>query len=1128
MNTYQINNLAEDFEKKLSLYSQQNYIVRENNFFNIDRYAQYVNIIINPNDFGIQSMINELEDYYQSGIYFENDKLNFGYSDINMIASKLYKELWNQDKSNTLAAYINIIKNRIDGDLSEWFYISFDDEIIKSHFLDSATDYIITHQNTEWIEAFNRIDYQRYSWLRKINDSDIPIIFENLNDLYLWFKKNKLEECLEFIGDSIVNSLLDNLIEKEIFSTHYVGENRIVKILGACKNDYKICGGILTSEHIKLNCFLLTQFEYSLFAFLNLFDIHSQPNRSDDSIDYTKVWNEMLSNQLVNIFFKHFHSLHNKNEFSQIIFILLNYLADQYTLQYNNPNYYKGNYVLTLVLEKLTTFKLSVSQYENISLFNFCIEKLIALQLDELKNQKIFDSSNYFLLSYYLKQIEIEKRIIDKDYSNLIANMTQAIINSLSAVINDNAQSYIDYQFIDKIDFGLLYKLSLDHSAWLVLLKIDALTKEWKTILEERKEKRNFSSTDPREPKDKIELYFQILLMIFDKTEDQEVAKIINMLAITFGLGFEFGIFFDFHINPKKLYDEYVEKLNLFDDGLFNTFLAELSKQKRLKSLLQLLSQTISKSRRTNIEVEVKQIANSLDDNNMSYSDMRESILYAVYNDFRHLASTLIDTYQVKIANTNYKNFKKEFDEVVCKKELLDIYYSNDEKDEKFKKLNMYKIEFDDKNWGERSKQTLCENYRDFVRALIFFEDEAQKTYQILTSLLDKEVNSLYLINMVSAYLKIYENDVYKKEKYTYILNEYKKYEQKLHNHKKSLFEYQTLLYALVTIENEKEFTHLWQEMPNQYQYDIRILELRCEFLQQNKQLAEAEAYIHEIKRISVFTQNEEEKIIKIEEDLNANIKIETEYESNVKLDILPSDTLTPEKARNYWLEIKEMPEEDHAFIFAKKQNINDYIIQIMLDLSEELLDRKINIAQNHTNMGLEHENIINDWTTSLLQQKMSFIQWKIKDQTRGGCSESGKSPGEKDILIKNAKGNDIFLFEAFRLMSNNSVPKKDLGKTEKNYIKDHIDKLDCYNATGCQSIVVMVYVKNYALGEMVKEYADYLKTWDYKGFDEQIKSKNYSIDEIYCQRTKIKILKDIRYINGREVNIYHFLLDFS
>ncbi|MDD3501602.1 MAG: hypothetical protein PHE19_04180 [Candidatus Cloacimonetes bacterium] len=348
MNTYQLNNLAEDFEKKLSLYSQQNHTVRENNFFNIDRYTQYVNIIINPNDFGIQSMINGLEDYYQSGIYFENDKLNFGHSDINMIGSKLYKELWNQDNSNTLETYINIIENRIAGDLSRWFEIYFDNEDIKNNFLDCATDYIIAHKNTEWIEAFENINYARYSWLRRIQNSDIPITFNNFYELYFWFKNNRLEESLHFIGDHIVNSLLHNLIAIETFNPNYIGENRITKILQTCKNDYITCGKILTSEYIKLNCFLLTKFEYSLFAFLNLFDLHSQPNRSDDSIDYTKVWNEMLSNQLVNIFFKHFHSLHNKNEFSQIIFILLNYLADQYTLQYNNPNYYKGNYGLFL------------------------------------------------------------------------------------------------------------------------------------------------------------------------------------------------------------------------------------------------------------------------------------------------------------------------------------------------------------------------------------------------------------------------------------------------------------------------------------------------------------------------------------------------------------------------------------------------------------------------------------------------------------------------------------------------------------------------------------------------------------------------------------------------------------
>jgi len=1111
MYTYQLNDLAEDLSKKLLLYSQNN-IDSKNPMFNHERYEKFVNIIINPNNLDIQWMINRLENYYKSGIHIENRKLKFESFEIEMIGSKLYKELWHQDNTNTLKAYINIIKNRIDAELSQWFDLSFDDEIIKNNFLDAATEYIIAHQNTEWAEAFKNIDYERYSWVRRIQDSDIPITFDNFYELYFWFKKNRLEESLEFIGDPIVNSLLHNLIVIETFSPHYTGENRIVKILKACKNDYITCGKILTSEHIKLNNFLLTKFEYSLFAFLNLFDLHSQPNRSEDSIDYTKVWNEMLSIQLVNIFFKHFHSLHNKNEFSQIIFRLLNYLADQYSLQYSNPNYYKGNYALTLVLEKLTIFKISLSQYENISLFNFCIVDLIALQLEELKNKKIFNKATYFLLSYYLKQIEIQNRIIDTDYNTLINNVTQAIFDNFYYAINDKSYTYIDNQFIEKIDFWLIYQLSSNHHAWLNILDIDNIEEEWKTILEERKEKRSFSSTDPREPKDKIELYFQILLMIFDKTKEQEVAKIINTLAITFGLGFKFGIFEDFHINPKKLYDQYIEKLNLFEDELFHVFLSELSKQNRLKNLLQLLSQTISTTRRTAIESEIEQVAKSLGNSNMS--DIPDSIQYALFNDFRPLASKLIDAYQSKITSTKNTQFKKEFYEVVCKKELLDIYYCDDSKDEKFNKLNAYTITFDDKGWGEQSKQVQCENYKVFLKAIVFSIDEPQKTYKILISLLEKKENSLYLINMVSSYFKVYENDIHKKEKYVYILNEYKKYAQKLHNYQKSLFDYQILLYGFITIEDENEFAQLWQEMPRQYHYNFRILELRCEFLQQNKQSSKAKEYIREFKKVCTLTQEEEKKIIKIEADLNSNIKIETENELKVKID-LQSNTLTPREAKNNWLEIKDMSNEDHAYIFANKSNFDDFIVEIILHISKELLNRKINI-QRQQEQKLEIEDIINDWVVSLLTQKMSFLSWNVKDQTRGGTSSNGDNVGEKDLEVWTGK-NKLFLFEAFRLFY-----------TDTTNIQEHIGKLDGYNADGCQTLIVMVYTKVNDFLALITQYQKFLKTFDYKGFDKLSSLKNHSFDEIDSQSATIRILKEIRYKNGVQINIYHYLLDFK
>ncbi|MDD2367819.1 MAG: hypothetical protein PHQ90_00875 [Sulfuricurvum sp.] len=1115
MNTYQINNLTEDFEKKLSLYSQQNYMVRENNFFNIDRYTQYVNIIINAYDLDIQSMINRIENYNKSGIDFENGKLKFGYSDINMIASKLYKELWHQNNPNTLEAYINIIENRIDGDLSPWLDISFDDEDIKNNFLDSATEYIIEHQNIEWIKAFENIDYERYGWLRPIHDSDIPTAFENHNDLYFWLKNNRVEEILYFIGNSTVKLLLLNIIAIENYNPLYIHEYRIVKILKACKNDYITCGEILTHVSIKLNCILLTKFEYSLFAFLNLYNVHSTPNVSNENIDYAKEWQEMLANQLVNIFFKHFYNAYEKEKYSQIVFNLLNYLANQYVDQYNNTHHYKGNYTLSLVLEKLSLFKISISPYEKISPFNFCIEDLVALQLEELNQQKTFSKANYFLLSYYLKQIEIEKKIIDKDYSGLISDITQAIFDNLYYVINDESYNYIDYKFIDKIDFDLIYQLSSSHHAWLKILDIDNIEKVWKTILEERKEKSSFSSTDQREPKDKIELYFHILLIIFDKTEDHEVTKIINQLAIRFGLGFRLGIFMDFNITPKKLYAKYLEKLNLFDDDLFNAFLAELSKQNNLKNLLEFLSHTVSEVRRKSIEEKIEQVACQLDTKGTSYNDIRDSIAYAIDNGFRILATKLIDTYQAKIANTNYKQFQKAFAEVVCKKELLDIYYSDDSKDKKFNKLNEYAITFDDKGWGEHSKQVQCENYKDFVRAIMFFEDEPIKTYRILHSLLDRELNSLYLINMVSAYFKVYDSDIHKKEKYIDILNIYTDYEQKLHNHQKSLFEYQTLFDGYITVEDENKFTRLWQEMPRQYQHNFRILELRCEFLQQNKQSSQAKEYIREFKKICILTKDEKEKITKIEEKLNANIKIETENELKVKIDF-QNNNLTLREAKNYWLQIKDMSSEEHAQIFSIKRNFNDFIVEIMLHISKELLNRKINV-QRQIEQTLEIEDIINDWVTSLLTQKMSFLNWNVKDQTRGGPSSSGNNVGEKDLEVFDSTSNKLFLFEAFRLFSADTTK-----------IQEHIDKLDGYNADGCQVLIVMVYTKVNNFPILATNYQQFLKNINYKGFDTLSSTKDHSFEVINSDSSTIKLLNEVRYKNSTEVNIYHFLLDFS
>ena len=535
---YEINNLSEDLENKLSLYSDRDSKIESNLIFNSDKYNKYVDIIINPNDIDKLYMINRLENHYKNSIEIIDDKLQFSHSDISNISSKLYKTLYEQNNQNAFGLYIKIIRDRLTGDINWWLNIDFDDENVKNNFLDNATTYIIEHQNQNWVNEFRKIDYERYNWLPQIKIDQIPENFDNVSDLYFWLKENRNRECLDFIGSSFIRYLLNEVIRLENYNIYNLNKNRVLNILEACKDDYITIGYILTNDNIKLNSFFLKQFQYCPYAFLNLYNANiSSHNITDYSIDYTKQWQEILANQLVNIFFKHFYNLQYRKQFSQIIFNLINYLTGQYAQQYNNIHHYKSNYTLSLVLEKLSSFEIKISQYEKTYFFDLIIEELVSVQLLDFKNKKEFDRKNYFLISYYLKQINIKRKITDEVYETLVLAITQAITNNLQEVFNNKSENnaiFIDYDFLEKIDFGLVYQLSLDKSQWLKILDIDLV-------------KNGLNSGAMYVPSVIAQLYFKIMLNIFQSTQDSNIKQYINKLAIELGLEPKYSIFVNYY-----------------------------------------------------------------------------------------------------------------------------------------------------------------------------------------------------------------------------------------------------------------------------------------------------------------------------------------------------------------------------------------------------------------------------------------------------------------------------------------------------------------------------------------------------------------------------------------------------
>ncbi len=159
---------------------------------------------------------------------------------------------------------------------------------------------------------------------------------------------------------------------------------------------------------------------------------------------------------------------------------------------------------------------------------------------------------------------------------------------------------------------------------------------------------------------------------------------------------------------------------------------------------------------------------------------------------------------------------------------------------------------------------------------------------------------------------------------------------------------------------------------------------------------------------------------------------------------------------------------EENQFLVTNE----DYDKEVDIDIySESVLcinvQRALLNLVNNSRSSILPENDIND----LLRDLLSMVYKNIKDQTRRGRSESGKSAGNLDILICNNANTAVALIEPLRL---NSFDKKELS--------NHINKtLLNYNPDGCKTCITIIYsfVKNFAV--LWEKVFSYLSAYDFQ-----------------------------------------------
>jgi hypothetical protein len=1129
--------LVLDLEKKLNLYSNdtEQLPIIENT-----QCKELVDIVFSVFEKKElqKELQNEVENFnkkYDEAFLIEDNKIKYSHpNDFSKIGIEIFERLYFDDKKIALKKWLEIIELFESYGFWYWLVDLSSIEEIREYFLDEITDYIIEDKEIkeDWIKRFEEYETNRPSYHRYFDITRIPKSFDNYFDIYNFFKENKYQDFLfDRFGIDTKASFIWCLIKHEVPRSYYYKEDsysRINRLLFELKDDYFVVGEILSSEDIRFNTYLLSNSQYCHYGFLNIVTKHIHLNNLTNGYDtnYNIQWLDLISNQTVDIFI--FTLLNNNNDnMIQIVFNTINYLVQCY--------FKTKQELITFSLEKLLNKLSSLVLRDNILLFNSIINELATKQIKLLEQNENIQEDSYFILNWYLKNLDRREKIDDIDYSNLKEAVTKAVYENIKKVFHKSIETKHFYvnssQIIDNTDFDLFYKLSSEDlkNNWVNLVNIKKLKNEMKT------DDRYYASSLGK-------FYLEVLILFYQKTYDEKLEKAIVELVLKLGIEEELGIFFSIHENG--LYNSFLNILNNFQDENYQLFINKIFEIKDIKNLLHIYHLTVSYDRKEALKTKILSFDfQSAEFHN--YNDLQNSINFALNHNFSDVANSLVEKYKealeedkkvqlkrkslkqqdpnidekkddntirigINISSSSVLNAKiQAFEQLKYKKDLVDIYHDKsktlEKKLEAINRLNLPSI--NTKSFRDNELQLELSGYKGFITALIHLEEKPLTAYEILRRLNQNKPNHQYLINMLRAYYEAYKDNVNKKEKFEYIITEYKRLEKKLENYEKELYDYQILLALYAYIDDFKSFSELWSELPKVYYYDLYIAQVRCRFLQKNKQFTEVLDYLAELKlRHKNFNDDDKKELQELEKKIKNQITIEVKENTSASVVLEKSNSFDESKAREYWLEIKDMDDKDHAHIFLRKNNVEEYLKNHIDSVLKEVLIRANHLIQ--PDRRLVDEDIITDWIISLLREKQKYLSWTVNSD-RASHSSTGKKAGELDLIIRNGRGNVICIGEALKYK-----------------VEEHMNKLSGYNASGLNLILVFVYTKEKDFATYSTNYKNKISKMNYTGFDSMNLPVN--IEKVDSPSSTIHLYKEIRQKNKEKTTILHYLLDFN
>jgi hypothetical protein len=271
-----------------------------------------------------------------------------------------------------------------------------------------------------------------------------------------------------------------------------------------------------------------------------------------------------------------------------------------------------------------------------------------------------------------------------------------------------------------------------------------------------------------------------------------------------------------------------------------------------------------------------------------------------------------------------------------------------------------------------------------------------------------------------------------------------------------------------------------------------------------------------------LFAINFNAEICKINKRINEVDKESKEYDFLLYLRGIATDSKIIENASTDLIVnkfINTFPNMEKKRIENEVKKISEvhntqsmmHLFEVFSDYSyENLLDAVISSCINMQGNQI-YRNATENERNTFIGSLLEMAGFYNKDQTLWGKSRAGKTSGEIDLFVKKKNSEPFSIIEALNLDSLN-----------KSYLELHLDKIFTYDTTGLKCNFILVYSTSKKFFDFWKRYVDFIQKHNYPYSllkYEEVDGYDY---------TDIRVCKTIHQRKGKEVYLFHILVDLS